>query len=98
MKITIFTTETCPRCKLLAKKLRGWGRTVEEKLMVEASTDEIADCRLDIGFWPMSAPLLQIEFGPLTTCWYADVSLFPGGSLDEGKLKAILSQGGDLIG
>ena len=92
MKITIFTTETCPRCKLLAAKLHEWGHQVTERLMVEATTEEIADCRMDIGYFPQSAPLLQVEFdrADVPPYWFADVSLFPTGALDEAKLRSIL--------
>ena len=92
MDITIFSTETCPRCKRLASKLHEWGYQVAERLMVEATTDEIADCRMDIGYWPLSAPLLQVDFGEDVRCWYADVSLFKGDRLDERHLKDILGQ------
>jgi len=94
LDITIFTTETCPRCKALAAKLREWGYQPKEKLMVEATTDEIADCRLDpgMGFWPISAPVLRAKSGDLD-CWYGDASLFPDGeNLDVNKLKMILGQ------
>ena len=94
MRLTIFSTESCPRCKLLSAKLKEWGYQVAERLMVDATTEEIADCRLDLGYWPMSAPLLQVEFDQVACpAWYADVSLFPRGELDEGKLRLILAQG-----
>ncbi len=95
IEITIFTTETCPRCKALEAKLREWGYQPKEKSMVEATTDEIADCRMDsgMGFWPMFAPVLRVEFDDFE-CWYGDASLFPNGEdLDVNKLKAILGQG-----
>ena len=90
ISVLIYSTPECPRCKLLSAKLHEWGYQVAERLMVEATTDEIADCRMDIGYWPLAAPLLQAGL-----CWYADVSLFPHGDtwLDEEKLKAILGQG-----
>jgi len=93
MDITIFTTETCPRCKALAAKLREWGHQPKEKSMAEATTDEIADCRMDcgMGFWPMSAPVLRVKSDEFE-CWYGDTSLFKEDVLDEKHLREILNQ------
>ena len=98
MRLTIFSTVSCPRCKLLAAKLKEWGYQVNEKLVAEATTDEIADARMDLGFWPpLMVPAMNVDFGKVAI-FYSDVSLFPRGDmwLDEAKLQAILSQGGDL--
>ena len=95
MQITIFSTETCPRCHLLATKLHEWGYQAEEKLVAEATTDEIAEVRMDLGIWPpLMVPVLYVDFGGVV-CVYGDRSLFPQGNswLDEDKLQAILRQG-----
>ena len=95
MRLTIFSTESCPRCKLLAAKLHGWGYQVNEKLIGEATTDEIAEVRMDLGIWPpLMVPVLYVDFDGVV-CVYGDRSLFPQGNswLDEEKLKAILRQG-----
>ena len=92
MKLTIFSTESCPRCKLLAGKLRQMGYEPAERLMADATTTERESCITDgPGYWPRFAPLLQLDFGEFS-CWYADVSLFKGDRLDEEHLKEILEQ------
>jgi glutaredoxin len=87
--IVIYNTPTCPRCKLISSKLTEWGIPREEKDMNEASSEERTECILDIGYWPQSAPVVRIGEGE-TARWYADISLFPSGKLDEKKLRAIL--------
>jgi len=94
LDITIFTTETCPRCKALAAKLREWGYQPVEKMMTETPVDEIADCRMDIGYWPMMAPVLRVN-----DCWYSDISLFKENALkrkaptgDPGTMEELITR------
>ena len=87
MDIVVYKTETCPRCRALVEKLREWGYQPVEKMMTETPTDEIADCRMDIGYWPMMAPVLRVN-----DCWYSDISLFKENTLNEKHLQEILGQ------
>ena len=87
MDIVVYKTDTCPRCKMLVEKLREWGYQPVEKMMTETPADEIAECRLDLGYWPMMAPVLRVN-----DCWYADISLFKEDVLDEKHLHEILEQ------
>jgi glutaredoxin len=83
--IVIYSTPTCPRCKLVSAKLHEWGIPHEEKSLIDISAEDMTDCIIDLGCVPMSAPVVRSGYS-----WYADVSLFPDGKLDEGKLRAIL--------
>jgi hypothetical protein len=54
--ITIFSTPTCPRCKLLAAAFQKAGITYEEG---ELNAAVISECLTDTDEWVTSAPLVK---------------------------------------
>jgi len=58
MKITIFTTETCPRCERVKKALKALGTDFETRDMSSPAT--LTDLRVN-GVFTLSAPVLQVD-------------------------------------
>ena len=56
--ITIFSTPTCPRCRLLATALRRNGIDYNEQPL---DAGPISSCLCDTGQWITEAPLVHVE-------------------------------------
>ncbi len=57
--ITIYSTETCPRCQALKAALTKAGIAYEEKSLADMPPAEKASYICDIGGYPMSAPIVR---------------------------------------
>ena len=56
-EVIVYSTENCPRCKLLITELQKAGIPCSEK---EFSPDVMAECACDTGISAREAPLVQI--------------------------------------
>lgn len=83
--VTIFSTATCPRCKLVSAKLHEWGIPHEEKSLIDISAEDRTDCIIEMGYVPIEAPLVRIGYH-----WLASHEIFEGSTLNEATLRAIL--------
>lgn len=58
MKVVVFSTENCPKCKVLKQTLHNYG--IEFENMDMASSDGLTELRVN-GIFTLSAPVLQVD-------------------------------------
>lgn len=69
LKITLYTTEDCNKCKLL-KQLLDNKHIEYRELDAMANRESIKDC------WFMSAPIIKVEYEWEDDTWFEDMQKF----------------------
>jgi len=83
LPLVVYTLETCPHCVMLKNFLKKGGFTFSERDL--STAEALTELRVN-GVFVNEAPVLQQGDD-----FYTTDDLFPGGTLDEKKLGAILS-------
>lgn len=85
--ITVYSTPTCPRCEQLKATLTAWERPFREARLIEDLLQD-ADLMTELHMAGKSfraAPVLRIG-----DTFFGAEELFPGGRLDEEKLRELV--------
>jgi glutaredoxin len=81
--LIVYTLESCPHCVMLKNSIKRGGHTFSERDL--STAESLTELRVN-GVFVNEAPVLQRGDD-----FYTTDDLFPGGTMDEKKLRAILS-------
>lgn len=85
--IVIYSSPSCPKCKLLAAHLTSIKQPFQEANLIDLLEDAATMTDLHLqGISFKAAPVLQIE-----SAYYGPERFFVGGKLDEKKLQELIS-------
>lgn len=82
--ITVYSTSSCPRCKLLKAWLKDHKIPFAEKSL-EDDAEAITDMRIS-GYFGFEAPIIENPIGS----YYGPGEMFVGGKVDEKKMREIV--------
>jgi glutaredoxin len=82
-ELIVYTLEFCPHCDTLKGFLKQEGFAFAERDL--STAESLTELRLN-GVFVNEAPVLQKD-----SDFFTSADLFPAGSLDEGKLKNLIS-------